>query len=407
MRFGFWEANLDRRMLMMPLENSILNVPGFELEEISGLDPVILKVRYRPVPACPHCGTTDLRTKDTFYRWIRHESLGRRKVYLYLKTHKYLCRSCGKYFNDRFPGILPYRRSTEAFRKEVFQKHNDGICQKTLSRRLGIATATIERWYQSLLELKLTRSQNDPCPRVLGIDEHFFTRKQGYATTLCDLAHHKIYDVILGRSEKAVEPAFGELPDKSKVRIVVMDLSETYRGIVKRFFPNAKIVADRFHVIRLVNHHFLKVWQAIDPEGRKNRGLLSLMRRHQDRLEDAQKLKLQNYFSRCPALEAVWLFKQKLCRLLLVKHVTQRKAKILVPIFLRFTQQLLDSPFEPLQTLGKSLQAWDKEIVRMWRFTRSNGITEGFHNKMELISRRAYGFRNFQNYRLRVRALCA
>jgi len=42
----------------------------------------------------------------------------------------------------------------------------------------------------------------------------------------------------------------------------------------------------------------------------------------------------------------------------------------------------------------------------MWRFSRNNGITEGFHTKMEMISRRAFGFRNFHNYRLRVLALC-
>ncbi len=46
------------------------------------------------------------------------------------------------------------------------------------------------------------------------------------------------------------------------------------------------------------------------------------------------------------------------------------------------------------------------EIARMWRFSRNNGITEGFHTKMEMISRRAYGFKNFDNYRLRVRACC-
>ena len=43
----------------------------------------------------------------------------------------------------------------------------------------------------------------------------------------------------------------------------------------------------------------------------------------------------------------------------------------------------------------------------MWRFTRNNGITEGFHNKMETITRQAYGFRNFENYRLRVKVLCS
>jgi len=57
-------------------------------------------------------------------------------------------------------------------------------------------------------------------------------------------------------------------------------------------------------------------------------------------------------------------------------------------------------------TLGKTLDSWESEVVRMFRFTKNNGITEGFHNKMEMISRRAYGFRNFENYRLRVRALC-
>jgi transposase len=386
---------------------SLLNIDGFELEHISGLDTITFKLRFIFPASCPDCQSRQLRIKDCFYRWIRHESFGARKVLLYLRTRKFICKSCGRYFNERFPGILPYKRSTEAFRREVFVKHHDGICQKTLASRLGIGQATIERWYQSLLERKLTQRQNEPCPRVLGIDEHFFTRKQGYATTFCDLAHHKIYDVVLGRSEKALEPALQKLPDKRKVRVVVMDLSETYRSIARNYFPNAQIVADRFHVIRLVNHHFLKLWQSIDPLGRKNRGLLSLMRRHQDKLDASQRLKLQGYFLRFPALEAVWLFKQKLCRLLLIKRINQRQARKLIPVFLRYTQQLLESPFESVQTLGKTLQTWDKEIVRMWRFTKSNGITEGFHNKMELISRRAYGFRNFQNYRLRVRALCA
>ena len=43
----------------------------------------------------------------------------------------------------------------------------------------------------------------------------------------------------------------------------------------------------------------------------------------------------------------------------------------------------------------------------MWRFTRNNGITEGFHTKMEVLQRQAYGFRNFQNYRMRVKVLCS
>ena len=60
-----------------------------------------------------------------------------------------------------------------------------------------------------------------------------------------------------------------------------------------------------------------------------------------------------------------------------------------------------------LVQLGHTLHAWRDEIARMWRFSRNNGITGGFHNKMETINRQAYGFRNFKNYRMRVRVLCS
>ena len=50
--------------------------------------------------------------------------------------------------------------------------------------------------------------------------------------------------------------------------------------------------------------------------------------------------------------------------------------------------------------------SWAVEIATMWRFTHNNGITEGFHTKMEVLQRQAYGFRNFQNYRMRVRGMC-
>lgn len=390
----------------MPLADSILNVEGFQIEDIKGLNPVILQVKYLPQATCPRCFSHHLRIKDTFYRWVRHESFGFRHVHLYLKTHKYFCYNCSKYFNSRFPGILPYKRSTESFRKEVFYKHRDGICQKTLSEKLKIGHATVERYFHDFLKLKLSRRIDKPCPRVLGIDEHFFSKKDGYATTFCDLNYHNVYDVVLGRSELALSPYLQAIPDKNNTRVVVMDLSETYRSIIRKHFSNAKIVADRFHVIRLVNHQFLQTWKLIDPEGRKNRGLLSLMRRHEEKLSAQQRFKLLAYFTQFPALQIIWEFKQKLCRLLLIKMRTKKQCRHLIPLFIRYIQHLKDSKLDPLVVLGKTLDSWSHEIVRMWRFTKSNGITEGFHNKMEMISRRAFGFRNFQNYRLRVRTLC-
>ncbi|MEZ5570323.1 MAG: transposase [Halioglobus sp.] len=99
---------------------------------------------------------------------------------------------------------------------------------------------------------------NRACPQVLGIDEHFFTRKRGFATTLVDLHRNKVFDVRLGRSEASLHSYLRRLPGKDNVRLIVMDLSETYRNIARQYFPRATIVTDRFHVIRPVNQHFLK-----------------------------------------------------------------------------------------------------------------------------------------------------
>ncbi len=73
----------------------------------------------------------------------------------------------------------------------------------------------------------------------------------------------------------------------------------------------------------------------------------------------------------------------------------------------RTISQLRQAGLAQLVTLGETLHAWAAEIATMWRFTHSNGTTEGSHNKMESISSQAYGFRNLENYRQRVQMLCA
>ena len=133
-----------------------------------------------------------------------------------------------------------------------------------------------------------------------------------------------MFDLVLGRSEKTLEHYFNKLRGKESVQVVVMDLSDTYRNIVSKHFPDAMIVTDRFHVIRLINHHFLNIWASIDPVGRKNRELLSLMRRHKRNLKPEHIFKLKRYFKEHPEIKAIYDFKQRLCNLMMVKKRTAK-----------------------------------------------------------------------------------
>jgi transposase len=115
---------------------------------------------------------------------------------------------------------------------------------------------------------------------------------------------------------------------------------------------------------------------------------------------------LEEIFKTQPALQIIYDKMHEVRDLLNQKHQTKFHCRQLSQKFLSVIGQLQKSGFEAMQTLARTFQNWKDEIARMWRFTRNNGITEGFHRKMKLIQRRAYGFRNFENYRLRVLASC-
>lgn len=392
---------------MISLEG-LIGIPHYEIIDIETAGGAVrIWARYSGPRRCPHCGSETLRNKGKRQRWVRHVSWSARQVWLNLSGHKWLCRSCDKQFCERFPGLLKGQRATEAFRAKVLQDHWDGINRSRVAAREHIGSATVERYCQHFLQRLAAERSRAACPPVFGIDEHFFSRKHGYATTFCDLKNHSVYDVVLGRSEAALESYLARLEGKDRVQVVCMDLAAGYRALVRKHFPQARIVADRFHVIRTVNHHFLACWKDLDPVGSKNRGLLSLMRRHRENLSPQQRERLAAYLRERPVLEAIYHFQQRLCYALRQKSCTQRRCRKLARRFLRDIAALRCCGFAPLVALGHTLHAWREEIATMWRLTRNNGITEGFHNKMEVLSRQAYGFRNFQNYRLRVQVLCS
>lgn len=393
---------------MPPKTSILLDLPGFKLVDVHGQNELTFKVEYLPQASCPKCSGTRLRIKDTFSRMIRHVLYGQRRSWLEVEAHKYQCYGCGKYFNSRFNGIKPRKRATEPCRLEVVELHHHGHTQTHLKQKLKMGSATVERWYQDHFEIKNNEFKGAHVPRVIGIDEHFFTRKDGYATTIADLSRRKVFDVVLGRSEASLRSFLRNLVGRERVRVIVMDLSETYRQIARKHFPNALVVADRFHVVRLINHHFVKTWGELDEKGRKHRGLLSLMRRHPDNFKnDEQRAKLNRYIDDVPGLKPIYIVWQDLLRLMRMKGLDQRGCRKVVPELLWIIEELKKIPFKHLQILGNTLDNWKEEIGRMLRFSKTNGITEGLHNKMEMISRRAFGFRNFENYRLRVRVLCS
>ena len=190
------------------------------------------------------------------------------------------------------------------------------------------------------------------------------------------------------------------------MRIVCIDLSSPYRSLIRRYFPKARIVADRFHVVRLIQHHFMQLARHLVANLKNHRGNLAALRKAPAKLDEKQRSRLDKLFAAHPILKTLHDEMHQLRDLMNHKHQTKSKCRQLIPRLLAKIRLLQESRAKPLETLAATLDDWIEPIACMWRTTRNNGITEGFHRKMKLIQRRAYGFRNFENYRLRVIAQC-
>lgn len=386
----------------------ITGLPDLKVQAVQRGHQLRVRCRLEREAQCPRCGGYNLRLRERRTRKIKGITHGNVPMLLEISVPKYRCQACGRTFMQAIPGVRKYSRTSQPLKEELFAKHIKGMSQKQLATDMVMGSASCERYVQEMISLKYRERLNAPCPVYLGIDEHHFGRKLSFATTLCDLRRHKIYDLLPGKAEASLRHQLADLPDKNRVRIVVMDLSSAYRAIVQKHFPQALIVSDRFHVIQLVLRSFAGICQRIDPSIKWQRGLPKLLAKNADKLTPEQQAKRDAYFTKQPAIKNLYLFKEELKAFLMTKGKSRKRLmkEGLIQTFQRLLALLEATGFELFKTLGKTLKSWQAEILRMFVFPFSNGVTEGFHRKMKLIQRRAYGFRNFQNYRLRVIVLC-
>ena len=311
------------------MEAFLLGLPEMAIRKTLSLKPLVFEVAWTGMPACPHCGSTNLRTKDSFWRNIKSIRIHDRASTLRIHCHKYCCHACRRYFNTRLPGVKRWNRGTEVLKQTVFTVSNKGVCNQDIAKDYGISVATVERYYHKMILHKDGHIQNRMCPRVLGIDEHRFTKKRGFATTFCDLTKRRVFDIATGRDVSKLHEFLCTLQGRNRVRVVCIDMNSSYRNIIRQYFPNALVVSDRFHVIRLVNHHFGNVCKQIDEEklahGRKR--LLRLMLMRPEKLNPHQKETLDAYFEKQPALKAVYDFCHELNELLRKRRQNRRQCQ--------------------------------------------------------------------------------
>jgi transposase len=391
----------------MPQENYIAQVLDMEGIEIIHLNATAneLEIEFRlkrREHVCPVCkGVTD-QVHDYRVQTVKDLPIQGKKVLWRYHKRRYRCECCAKRFAEVNYLLPRYHRIANRMAAYGLTELSKKQSNQDIAQRLGVSASTIGRWLR-LLNFKPPRQ----LPAVVAIDE--FRGNAGGEKFQCILTaptRKAVIDILPSRKSHELIDYLKRFENRKAVQYVVKDMSLPYFEISRALFPHAKIVIDRFHVVRYCT------WALENVRKRVQKGLPTSERKYFKRsrkllLSHMHKLSSQNK----QAVERMLLVSRDLREAYLLKEVFYKfmraenaaDAKKILSEF-RLHAAIAEIPeFKACLTM---LQNWEPYILNAFDCPFSNGFTEGINNSIKVIKRIAYGFRSFENFRLKILHTC-
>ena len=293
---------------MQPLLTQLLGLPGIEVEDYHDFGhKIILEVEARTeIAACTRCGQESNHLHQNHWYFARDLDISQRQVLLKINRRQFKCHSCSKPFSEELDFIGIRRKHTDRYAQSIVQQvlHSD-----THNVALNNDLTDEEVWsmvkYMSLKKLNIDLSTLSR----LGIDEIALRKGQkDFVVVLVDLDRHQLIGMAESRKQEDVKKVLSGWGVEVLEQIVEVsiDLWGNYKELVHKMLPNADIVADRFHVMKLVNqelntarHSVIKANKENKNEAEKTRIEAALKQskyallKLEKRLTDQQKIKLE------------------------------------------------------------------------------------------------------------------
>jgi transposase len=385
---------------------SILALPEFRIiAQVMSLQHLEFHLERRDtLLVCPKCLSSCSRVQESRLRCIRDLPILERPVFLWLHVRRFECADCHHRPWEKSETFGRHVKWTERLYNQVRQEYLHGCPCRQLAHRYGLSERTVFRW-------TFERSRGGR-PRLLGraigIDDYARRKGHRYNTSIVDLDKGRPIATFKGRRADDVLAWFKSRPQSElkRVEVVVLDMSKTYASAVKELFGESVQVIDRFHVVQRAVDALDEVLRSVQKQlhAEAAKALKKLRRRW---LKSANQLHVDELIARYewrrrfPQLREMIDWVQDL-RLWFERTYEKPAREALSKLIERASQ----SAQEPLKRMAGTLTRWFEPIVHYVRNRYSNGITEGFNNKIKLIQRMAYGLRNEHNRRKRIMAYC-
>ena len=406
---GVWINALDPAALTRLLDLEELTVTALELQ------PHVHQLYLHCTPTsavavCPHCHTASGQIHQAHRRTIRDLPWGPWTCYLHLTRRRFWCAPCARPFTEALTALAPWARTTRRLAAAVVAAVPSTTIQAVATTRALGYKAVEGLFYRTALARHPTGPPAQPVRR-LGIDEIAARKGHGhFHLVLVDVDAGRVIEQLPDRNAATLRTYLQSWSDAARAAVeeVALDFWAAYHEVVAAVLPRARVVGDRFHVQKHLN-------EAVQRTRREVQATLpaadaAFVRRHrhvllwnEEDLDAAAWHTLTVLKVGVPVLERVHTLKEQF-RAIFAQAPDRPSAAAQLQSWLAAAQQ---SGVAALEEFAAFVGRWREPILNYFVARTTSGRVEGLNNKIKVIKRQAFGFRNDAHFRLRVLMACA
>jgi len=383
--------------------------PGYEVVACRQSTPDTLLISLEPLaeclPICGRCLQPCPLIHDRRIRQVRDRDLLDQRVLLQLPVRRVDCLNCGR-VSERIDWLAPASRLTQRLRVWL-----EGLLQllpiSHVSRLTGLHWHTLKTLDKRRLEAEVGAFEPGDVRRLV-MDEFALHKGHRYATVIMDAERTRVLWVGHGNSREAIRPFFELLGEHcQQIEAVAMDMNTAFDLEVRQHCPQAEVVYDLFHVvarygrdvidrIRVDQANLLRENKPARKEVKQSRWLLL---RNRENLKDGQAVQLQELLAANQPLATVYVLKDALKDIWYASSVREGWRR-----WRTWLRHARDSGLAPLQRFARNLRKYARGILASAQFHMNTSVLEGVNNRIKVIKRMAYGFRDSAYFFLKIKA---
>ncbi|EKD97728.1 MAG: hypothetical protein ACD_23C00754G0002 [uncultured bacterium] len=371
----------------------LLNLPGVKPVDLhygNRMITVVAEVLEGPIPSCQDCGG-QLHRHGRRTNIFADTPMQMQPVRLEISRPRYRCITCSKISTSDLLFLDERRRATKRLVDAVRQRCL-GMTFHALAEQTGVAVNTIKNIAQDLI-VDLERTVRYETPVIMGIDELMLAGD--YRCVITNLATNNVFEMLEFRTQDYLKPFFQKLPDKERVEWVCSDMWRPFKRSFSEYLPNAKLVIDKFHVVKMAS-------EALDDERKKFQSTLSkndrvhikksirwLTLKRPGNLTPAEKIALEVVRQSIPELGVAYDFKEMFFRIYddPVKESAMRA-------FEAWENSLPVKELEKFHSLAKTVHNHYDDIFAYWDSPSqiTNAYTECLNGLIKMSNRIGRGY---------------